>query len=299
MLGRVKQYAVSNILNFLPDTNELADINVLDLKFIHSLSASEFSYFKMNPGLFYQDILNCGITNVKKEISMAYTKLDIAKVPRDLAIRNLNINLLRLRKSGLIDASIQMEILADDCVTNHKLFEELFIWKACHNAADVYEAILRLEPELSISEKDLCKRFFTNYRAPKIDKKLDIAFRSERDIPLITQSNKHMMLTVEDYNKWYEYYVVEGNTVTPMCKTYGDRIAEIADYHIFSHCISPYGFLRAAEILGAFVDTESYKAVVDMFIEEYYDCSIKSESEISKDFLPDNSLKEKIISKEK
>ena len=86
---------------------------------------------------------------------------------------------------------------------------------------------------------------------------------SKRGNALITQDSKgKRMLTVEDYMKWYEFYMIdEENKVTEV------EWNEHFDEGWRDHCIVPESFHNMAKMLGADYDKETWKEINNRYAE--------------------------------
>jgi len=98
-------------------------------------------------------------------------------------------------------------------------------------------------------------------------------FRSKRDIPLITQEVEDKpMLTVENYLKWYDLYVISTDgVVTPVRQLENDEVEQELYSGWLDHCIRPKSFHKIAEILGARYDYATWESVERRFQTEYLD----------------------------
>lgn len=94
-------------------------------------------------------------------------------------------------------------------------------------------------------------------------------FVSDRDLPLVLRSSTSMypIVTVEDYVKWYDLYIVDGDTV---CKSYDmkDDRAFAHDVDWVDHAPEPASVVRACKKHGMKLDYCSYVAICCRWIED-------------------------------
>ncbi|WP_227493032.1 hypothetical protein [Bacillus paranthracis] len=85
---------------------------------------------------------------------------------------------------------------------------------------------------------------------------------SNRGIQLVTQTHEKRMLTVEDYCKWYDLFLIEpdGTVQTVEWNQHFDRGWR-------DHCIVPQSFKDMAKELGAAYDEDTWKKVCAMYEE--------------------------------
>jgi hypothetical protein len=90
---------------------------------------------------------------------------------------------------------------------------------------------------------------------------------SDRGIELVTQRAYTSMLTVENYLKWYDLFVLHPNgkveTVSWENETLRDGWRD--------HCIEPRAFHLLTKELGLSYDNETMAAVIKMFVVNYLD----------------------------
>ena len=116
--------------------------------------------------------------------------------------------------------------------------------------------------------------------------------QSERGIKLVTQEPKCLMLTVEDYMKWYNLYIINEKGEVTVVDSENKKVYEILSDNWFDHCITPIGFIAIAKELGAKVDKQSYKEVINRFIENYYEKDPDDKgTAIDKKYMPSEELK--------
>ena len=106
---------------------------------------------------------------------------------------------------------------------------------------------------------------------------------SNRGIELVTQVANRRMLTVEDYLKWYDYFVIEPRggdyevvllsklLELPLENGKAELIYDVFTYEERDHCTTPRGFVKLAEILGLKYDYRTYLAVINMYNENVCD----------------------------
>lgn len=88
-------------------------------------------------------------------------------------------------------------------------------------------------------------------------------FVSERNIPLITQvTNGKRMLTAEDYEKWYSFYLINED----------GKVEDVYENEHFvdgwrDHCIVPDSFKKMAESLNVEYDYITWQAVLTRYKE--------------------------------
>ncbi|PGT90159.1 hypothetical protein COD17_10340 [Bacillus thuringiensis] len=71
------------------------------------------------------------------------------------------------------------------------------------------------------------------------------------------------MLTAENYDKWYDLYVIETDGTVKVV----DDLNEILFDGWRDHCIEPSYFKKLAESLNASYDEETWQAVCKMYEE--------------------------------
>lgn len=99
-------------------------------------------------------------------------------------------------------------------------------------------------------------------------------FTSNRNIKLITQEvNDKPMLTVENYMKWYDIFVIQINgEVVPVNEiTYLKDIEDHAGRTWYDHCPTPAYFHEVSKRIGAEYDNETFSAVCVRFVEDILD----------------------------
>lgn len=96
-------------------------------------------------------------------------------------------------------------------------------------------------------------------------------FRSDRDIPLITQDvGSKPMLTVENYIKWYELYVITPDgEVKDVYETSSEEIRNLIIDGWRDHCIDPQIFHKVATKLGATYDIATFESVCRRYQTDY------------------------------
>lgn len=105
---------------------------------------------------------------------------------------------------------------------------------------------------------------------------MDNKYFSERNLPLVTQhlidyddGDIRPMLTVENYEKWYQMYVIHPDgTVEPRFETLtndGDTTAWI------DHAVIPSAFHETAANLGYRYDNKTFAMVCERFVEDILD----------------------------
>lgn len=83
---------------------------------------------------------------------------------------------------------------------------------------------------------------------------------SNRNIPLVTQTHEKRMLTVENYCKWYDLFLVETDgTVTAVSP-------EVIDINTWiDHYVVPEYFEELAVQLGAAYDEDTWKTICGLY----------------------------------
>lgn len=116
-------------------------------------------------------------------------------------------------------------------------------------------------------------------------------------IKLVTKPNGLRMLTVSKDTKWYDIYILncDGTCEPVIFKNIRNKVADVIADCWYDHCISPIGFLLVAGLLNCKVDQDSYKAVITMFIENYY---FNTRTVIDVDKMPSDELVRKILVKQ-
>lgn len=87
-------------------------------------------------------------------------------------------------------------------------------------------------------------------------------FVSNRGIQLITQTHEKRMLTVEDYGKWYDLFIIEpdGTVQTVEWNQHFDEGWR-------DRCVVPKSFKNMTDELGATYDEATWKKVCEMYEE--------------------------------
>lgn len=257
-------------------------------KFSNKYRIEDKELIKKKPEMFYLDMKDFGIPKQDlQNIKQKYNKLKVSDIPKSMSVKTIDLNIIRLCKLADTKHKSVTDLLRENNFPNILIDN---IWKS---PSLVYSTIIEHCDELTAEEQEFYKKFMLQRLNHNLDIKLDMKYKSWRWIPLITQRDDIRMLTVEDWNKWYDYYVIdEGEVYSLLCSYESSDLNDLYEEHLFNHCMSPKGFLLAAQRLDARVDRKTYSAVVNMFIEEYYD----GETDSIEDFyLPNESLKKRTI----
>lgn len=125
------------------------------------------------------------------------------------------------------------------------------------------------------SEKECLEAIYHRIKTPTLVKESpQFKYYSERGFPLITQSfldssNKSKgMLTVENYDKWYQLYrITREGEVKPI--DYRDMIESRTGLTWVDHAVSPEAFHLTAQKLDLEYDDRTFAMVCERFVTDY------------------------------